>query len=76
MLYCHQPLVQIDEAKFGPDAKEFNPRRFVGNQGLKKDVSAYLVPMSCPAVSLLVLSVLVDVVVDSSGGIVGGLLVS
>lgn len=39
MLYCHQPLVQIDEIKFGTDAREFNPKRFVGNPGLKKDVS-------------------------------------
>lgn len=39
MLYCHQPLVQIDETKFGTDAREFNPKRFVGNPDLKKDVS-------------------------------------
>ena len=39
MLCCHHPLVHIDELKFGSDAREFNPRRFVGNPGLKKDVS-------------------------------------
>lgn len=39
MLFCHQAIGQIDELKFGPDARQFNPRRFVGNQDLKKDVS-------------------------------------
>ena len=39
MLLCHQALGQIDELKFGPDARHFNPRRFVENQDLKKDVS-------------------------------------
>lgn len=38
MLYCHHPLVHIDEAVFGSDASEFNPRRFVGNAGLKEEV--------------------------------------
>ncbi|CAM9867534.1 unnamed protein product, partial [Laminaria digitata] len=41
MLCCHHPLVQIDELKFGPDAREFKPKRFVGNPDLKKDVFAY-----------------------------------
>ena len=40
MLCCHQPLVQIDEAVFGPDAAEFNPKRFVGNAALKEEVSS------------------------------------
>eukprot|EP00904_Undaria_pinnatifida_P000524 jgi/Undpi1/10472/HiC_scaffold_29.g12922.m1 len=44
MLCCHHPLVQIDEIKFGSDAKEFNPKRFVGNPDLKKDVFAYAFP--------------------------------
>lgn len=39
MLCCHQPLVQIDEAVFGADAKEFKPKRFMENPGLKKEVS-------------------------------------
>ena len=39
MLYCHQPLVQIDELKFGPDAREFKPKRFLENPSLKEDVS-------------------------------------
>ncbi|CAN0556720.1 unnamed protein product, partial [Laminaria digitata] len=42
MLCCHQPLVQIDELKFGPDAREFKPKRFVGNPDLKKDVSKFM----------------------------------
>lgn len=41
-LCCQQDLVQIDTAKFGPDAREFNPRRFLENPELKKDVSIYL----------------------------------
>lgn len=47
MLYCHQPLVQIDVLKFGTDAKEFNPKRFVGNQALKKDVSVEISSCRC-----------------------------
>ena len=47
MLCCHHPLVQIDEIKFGSDAKEFNPKRFVGNPDLKKDVSVYLFLKCC-----------------------------
>ncbi|CAM9542239.1 unnamed protein product [Ascophyllum nodosum] len=35
---CHQDLVQIDPAKFGPDAREFKPKRFLENPELKKDV--------------------------------------
>lgn len=38
MVYCHQPLVQMDEAVFGPDAADFKPKRFVGNPGLKEKV--------------------------------------
>ncbi|CAN0296296.1 unnamed protein product [Ascophyllum nodosum] len=37
-LLCHQDLVQIDPAKFGPDAREFKPKRFVDNPQLKKNV--------------------------------------
>ncbi|CAN0371091.1 unnamed protein product [Ascophyllum nodosum] len=37
-LICHQDLVQIDPAKFGPDAREFKPKRFLENPELKKDV--------------------------------------
>ncbi|CAN0010049.1 unnamed protein product [Sphacelaria rigidula] len=38
MLCCHQDLAQIDPAAFGPDAREFKPKRFLGNPGLKKQV--------------------------------------
>ncbi|CAM9960343.1 unnamed protein product [Scytosiphon promiscuus] len=44
MLCCHHPLVHIDEAVFGPDAGEFKPKRFLGNEGLKKEVFAYAFP--------------------------------
>ncbi|CAN0598377.1 unnamed protein product, partial [Laminaria digitata] len=37
-LICHQTLAQLDEIKFGPTARQFDPRRFVGNSELKKDV--------------------------------------
>lgn len=35
---CEQVLCQMDPAVFGPDAREFNPRRFVDNPELKKKV--------------------------------------
>lgn len=38
MLCAHHPLIHIDEAAFGPDAKEFKPRRFIDNAALKKKV--------------------------------------
>ncbi|CAM9689272.1 unnamed protein product [Ascophyllum nodosum] len=44
MLHCYHPLVQIDPAAFGPDAKEFKPKRFVGNPDLKNKVFAYAFP--------------------------------
>ncbi|CAM9908226.1 unnamed protein product, partial [Hapterophycus canaliculatus] len=44
MLCCHHPLVHIDQAVFGPDAGEFKPKRFVGNDDLKKEVFAYGFP--------------------------------
>ena len=59
MLYCHQALAHIDKSKFGSDATEFNPRRFVGNQALKKDVSALSVHKFLAAAFLLALPVLV-----------------
>lgn len=39
MLCCHHPLVHIDEAVFGPDAGEFKPKRFLGNDDLKNEVT-------------------------------------
>lgn len=39
MLFCHQDLAQIDTAAFGADAREFKPKRFVGNPDLKKKVT-------------------------------------
>lgn len=41
MLCCHHPLIHIDEAVFGPDATEFKPKRFIGNPGLKDEVSFF-----------------------------------
>ena len=41
MLCCHHPLIHIDEAVFGPDAAEFKPKRFIGNPGLKDEVSVF-----------------------------------
>ncbi|CAN0173723.1 unnamed protein product [Ascophyllum nodosum] len=41
ILICHQDLVQIDHTKFGPDAREFKPKRFVENPELKKNVFKY-----------------------------------
>lgn len=41
MLSCYHPLVHIDTTVFGADAGEFKPKRFVGNPGLKKEVSSY-----------------------------------
>lgn len=41
MLCCHHPLIHIDEAVFGADATEFKPKRFIGNPGLKDDVSVF-----------------------------------
>lgn len=38
MLCAHHPLIHIDEAAFGPDAKEFKPKRFIGKPQLKKKV--------------------------------------
>lgn len=38
MLSCETVLCQMDPAVFGPDAREFNPRRFVDNPELKKKV--------------------------------------
>lgn len=35
---CEQVLCQMDPTVFGPDAREFNPRRFVDNPELKKKV--------------------------------------
>ncbi|CAM9605170.1 unnamed protein product, partial [Hapterophycus canaliculatus] len=41
MLCCEQALGHMDPAVFGPDAREFNPKRFLGNPDLKKKVFAY-----------------------------------
>ncbi|CAM9321677.1 unnamed protein product [Scytosiphon promiscuus] len=41
MLCCEQALGHMDPAVFGPDARQFNPKRFVGNPDLKKKVFAY-----------------------------------
>ncbi|CAM9251030.1 unnamed protein product [Ectocarpus fasciculatus] len=41
MLMCEQALGQMDPSVFGPDAREFDPERFVGNPELKKKVFAY-----------------------------------
>lgn len=38
LLCCEQALGQMDPAIFGPDAREFNPKRFLGNPALKKKV--------------------------------------
>ncbi|CAN0491668.1 unnamed protein product [Hapterophycus canaliculatus] len=38
MLCCEQALGHMDPAVFGPDARQFNPKRFVGNPDLKKKV--------------------------------------
>lgn len=40
MLCCEQVLCQMDPVVFGPDAREFNPWRFVDNPDLKKKVRA------------------------------------
>ncbi|CAM9321604.1 unnamed protein product, partial [Scytosiphon promiscuus] len=41
MLCCEQALGHMDPAVFGPDARQFNPKRFVGSPDLKKKVFAY-----------------------------------
>lgn len=39
MLCCEQVLCQMDPSVFGPDAREFNPKRFYNNPELKKKVT-------------------------------------
>lgn len=39
MLHAYHPLIHIDEAAFGPTARQFNPRRFIENPELKKKVN-------------------------------------
>eukprot|EP00903_Cladosiphon_okamuranus_P007709 g7471.t1 len=41
MLSCETVLCTMDPAVFGPDAREFNPRRFVDHPELKNKVFAY-----------------------------------
>ncbi|CAM9368477.1 unnamed protein product [Ectocarpus sp. 12 AP-2014] len=41
LLMMEQALGQMDPSVFGPDAREFNPERFVDNPELKKKVFAY-----------------------------------